>query len=381
MCQRDCLNFARISSDLHPFRVIHPDVSGLSGAFFVFRTDSSCRSQELAARHPQVGQGKQGGELRGVLHQPAVADFGEAKLALDHPERVFDLGADACLGLLNGVEQCADGVLPIKAFALAGHHGDLPVDSSAFGLRSLLDAPVSGIGPYGGFFSMQEFSRLGDVMYVSGGANDGMHQPGVGIHGDMGFHAEMPLVAFLGLTHLRIPLTILVLGGTGRINEGGVNDRASPEHEPLGCECGVNHQQHLCCQLMLFKEVAEAQQGALIRYTPIPQIQARELPVQGNVVQGFFHSRVRQTKPLLKEVDAQQQFRRVRRPTCLAGRHMRHDLRHKFRPRNNALHFFQKGALSCPLRGHLESITQAELFHDSTLYNQPFSNLTYADLP
>ena len=36
-------------------------------------------------------------------------------------------------------------------------------------------------------------------------------------------NAEIPLAAFLGLMHLRIPLPVLVLSGTGNRNQGGID--------------------------------------------------------------------------------------------------------------------------------------------------------------
>jgi len=55
--------------------------------------------------HPQITQGKQRDQLRRVLGQSFVANLGKAELALDDPERVFQLGTDSGLELLSLVEQ------------------------------------------------------------------------------------------------------------------------------------------------------------------------------------------------------------------------------------------------------------------------------------
>lgn len=65
------------------------------------RTRSYPGSQQLSARHPQIGRGEQGHELRGVLLLPSIADLGVAELSLDHPERLLDLGRDAGLDSLD----------------------------------------------------------------------------------------------------------------------------------------------------------------------------------------------------------------------------------------------------------------------------------------
>ena len=74
---------------------------------------SSLRSlKNSPSGHPQIAQGKQRDQLRRVLGQSLVANFGVAELALDDPERVFHLGTDAGLELLSLVQQLAPGRLP-----------------------------------------------------------------------------------------------------------------------------------------------------------------------------------------------------------------------------------------------------------------------------
>ncbi len=54
------------------------------------------------------------------------------------------------------------------------------------------------------------------------------------VHSDVDLHligeafreAEIPLVALLGVMHLRIQFSLLVLGGGGHSNQGGIQDRA-----------------------------------------------------------------------------------------------------------------------------------------------------------
>ena len=53
--------------------------------------------QQFSAHHPQVGQGKQGVQLRGVLGQPPGAHLEMSELTLDDPKRVLYLGPDARL--------------------------------------------------------------------------------------------------------------------------------------------------------------------------------------------------------------------------------------------------------------------------------------------
>ena len=49
-----------------------------------------------------------------------------------------------------------------------------------------------------------------------------------------------PLVAFLGLVHFRIPLPFLVFGGTGRGDQGGIEDRALAHRHAFLIEMGFD---------------------------------------------------------------------------------------------------------------------------------------------
>ena len=62
------------------------------------------------------------------------------------------------------------------------------------------------------------------VRHIRGSRGDRMNQLGLTIHPDMRLHAEVSLVAFLRLMHLRIPLLSPVLCRTGRTDDGRIHD-------------------------------------------------------------------------------------------------------------------------------------------------------------
>jgi hypothetical protein len=111
----------------------------------------------------------------------------------------------------------------------------------------------------------------------------------------------MPLVALLGLVHLRVTLARAVLGRTGCRNQGGVHHRALFEQQAFGGQRGVDGGQDLNADVVGFEQVAKAQDGALIGEAVFPHIQSRELTKHRGVVQRFFHGGVRQVEPLLEE--------------------------------------------------------------------------------
>ena len=57
--------------------------------------------------------------------------------------------------------------------------------------------------------------------------------------------------AFPGLVFFR------VLGGTGRVNDGGVHDRSALHNMPAGCHYPVDRVKKLSVQLVFFQQMPE----------------------------------------------------------------------------------------------------------------------------
>ena len=83
--------------------------------------------QQLATRHPEIGQREQCCQLCGVFPQSAVARLREAELQLDHPKRMLDLGTHACFKVFNFVDDAIKRVVFVQRRALAGAHRDHPL--------------------------------------------------------------------------------------------------------------------------------------------------------------------------------------------------------------------------------------------------------------
>jgi len=129
----------------------------------------------------------------------------------------------------------------------------------------------------------------------------------------MDLHAEIPLVALLGLVHLRIPLPFLVLGRTGRRDQGGIHNRPLPHrHTPLA-ELDLDGLKNLLAQLVLLQQVAEGEDRGLIRDPIADQLDARKAAHGGHLDQGLFHRRIAQRIPLLQQMDPQHGSQRIGR--------------------------------------------------------------------
>ena len=340
--------------------------------------------QNSFAHHPQVRQREHNQQLAGVLGQSPIPHLAMTKLALDHAKRVLDLGTDTGFELLQLLEQRVDRTALVHGFALARHHGDVPIHIRVLlqDFFTFLNAPVTRVGKDYFFFAVQQRMRLRDVVGIGRCGRDGMHQPGVGVHANVRLHPKVPLVALLGLVHLGVALTAVVLGRAGRSNQRGIDHGAGLEHQAAFNEFGVDGGQDLLAQTVFFEQMAKAQDRALIGQSHDARIQVRKLLVQRDVVQGLFHGRVGVTKELLQQMDAQHHLGGKRRPTCLARRRMWRNQRQQFSPRDHQVHLVQKLTLARALGDQLESaVGKAHLLHGSTVSDQAVTGLTFADHP
>jgi len=201
--------------------------SGLLPLFGDSQAHSSRRPlHKPASSHPDIGQRKQRDELRGILGKPPVAHFDVTELALDNPKRMLHLGPHAGFELFGLFVQRAPGRVLLR-FTLTRAYGHMPIHSG--GVGPFAGALVARISKDNLFFTMQQRMPLGDIINVCGCADDGVHQTGLRVHPNMGFHTEVPLIALLNLVHFGVALTGLVFGGAGRSNQGSIHHGARLE--------------------------------------------------------------------------------------------------------------------------------------------------------
>jgi hypothetical protein len=129
---------------------------------------------------------------------------------------------------------------------------------------------------------------LGHIIDIGRGALHGMHQVRLSIHATMALHAVVPLVALLGLMHLRVALAGAVLGRTGRGNQRGIDHRTALEQQALGRQRGVDRPQYVDAELVSFEQVTKPQDAHAIRKA-LGAREASEVAVQRRLEQGFFH--------------------------------------------------------------------------------------------
>ncbi len=202
--------------------------SGLRQPFGCLHTHSSLRPlHKPASGHANVGQRKQRDGLCGVLGTPPVAHFDATARALDNPKRMPHLGPHAGVELLGLFVQRSPVRVLLRAVP-SSSHGYIPI--AAIGVRSFTGALVARVRKDNLFFTVQQRMALPGIVDVGLRAADRMHQARLRVHPNMGFHAEVRLIALLDLVPLGATLTGLVFGRAGRRNQRGVYHGARLGH-------------------------------------------------------------------------------------------------------------------------------------------------------
>lgn len=89
-------------------------------------------------------------------------------------------------------------------------------------------------------------------------------------------HAEVPLIALLGLVHLWMARLLGVLGRGGRVDDGGVDDGAGGHLQPPLFKMAMRRLEDAPTQIVRLQQVAEAADRGLVRGWLAPQIDAGE---------------------------------------------------------------------------------------------------------
>lgn len=329
------------------------------GRIGLILTELPIQDQQPFARHLQLRQRQQRGQLYVVPSEGAVAHLHVPELPFDHAKPALERGAHAGLGLLYLLDETVYEVGLVQRTALSRALRNMPVHA------------VLGIGPLGGDLvagftervtlqSVQQAVGLDHIVDVGSRASNNVHQPR--LDADVRHHAEAPLVALLGLVHFKVELAPLIPGRTGCCDQRGIEYRSGLEHQRFVAQLVVDHGQDLIGQLLPLKQEAKVQDRAFVGPPAAPP-QAGELEGQRNVVQRLFHRSVAQREPLLHAVDAQRRLHGKRRSALFALRRTRHHHFDQRSPRHPAFHLRKKLPLARSRGRQVQS--QADLFYAS----------------
>ncbi len=149
----------------------------------------------------------------------------------------------------------------------------------------------------------QQVGQFGDVGGVGRGHGDTVHRAGVDVGADVDFHPKIPLVTLLGGVHARIASFVLVLGGAGGMDDGGVHHRAFGHQQAFGFEVRIDGVQQHGGQAVVFKEMPEVEDRGLVRQSVGDAAKAREAAHALDFIERVLHLAVGEAEPLLHTVD------------------------------------------------------------------------------
>lgn len=210
-------------------------------------------------------------------------------------ERMLDLRPDARFALLVLVLQTTQAV-GAQHSPLTRAQGHMPVDVR--------------------FLAMEQCVARADVGHFGGGADQSMPQSGVRIDSDMRFHAEVPLVAFLGLMHLGVTALGMVLSRGRRGNQGRIDDGAFAHQQALLGQMTVDHVEDLACQCMHLEQAPKLQQRRRIRGRFTRKVNADAASDRLAVVDHLLDAFVQPPEALLRQVHPQHTLQSDRRATA-----------------------------------------------------------------
>ena len=144
------------------------------------------------------------------------------------------------------------------------------------------------------------------------------------------------MVAFLARMHLAVSDLVVVSGGGGCCDQGGIDHGAGLEQQAALAQNAGDHAQHLLSQFVFLQSTAEPKDGGFIGQ-PGEIGQLCTLPVQGNIEEGLFHGRISQGEPLLQEVCVSHGLQRKGRPAGLTFGVVLGNQRDQFSPRHHPL--------------------------------------------
>lgn len=308
----------------------------------------------------QIDQREQPDDLAGVLRQPTVSHLDVAELALEDAK-----------GMLDATENLGDDPVEERlGFGLldTGGASDRHAVERTDAFDGLMDpgVVVTAVGRDAFFLPVQQMLRLGAVGDLRRGRARGVDQSALAVGADMNLHAEMPGVAFLGLRHLRIALAFRVLGRRGRGDQGGIDQGAGLEQQPLAFEQLAHQREHLFGQFVRLEQTTEVEDRGLVGGRVLAQLEPGKPTHRLHDVERFLHARIGQREPLLQAPHPQNLWQTNRRPSALRSRLqvMRLDERLHPRPRHDRVHLRKETlAFGALLLGRVRRGGEGQLLH------------------
>ena len=171
--------------------------------------------------------------------------------------------------------------------------------------KNICLAMIRRVALHPGLFAMKEIGQDRGVMDVGSDGHYGVYHLGFAVDAYMSLHAEVPLMAFAHLMHVWIALLVPVLRRRRGIDDGGVDDRALSDLDAPGFQVPADFPEELFPQVVLLEQIAELQDGGLIRHRLLAEIDTDKAAHGLGITQRFFRSWIREVESLLEEINTQ----------------------------------------------------------------------------
>lgn len=300
--------------------------------------------------HHQIAQRTSREQPVSILPQPPVAHLGETELPLDDAKLVFHFRTHFGFVAVPGAFILCQRAVAMT-FGLSEVFG--PWRAVRDGLRLPL---IGGVAPHPGFFAMEQVGQHLGIVNVRRRDHHRVNELGATVDTDMALHAEIPLVALASLVHLRIAFLLLVLGRTGRTDDGGIDDRTTGYLQTVLLKVLIDQMEQLIAQVVLLHQMAELADRGFVRCRLTTEINAHELAQGAGVVEGFFCGWIGQVEPMLEKMNAQHALDAdgTAPGTLRFGIERLYSLAQLF-PGNDVVHLFEKLFLASLLAEFLET--------------------------
>ena len=290
----------------------------------------------MVSRHEQIRQRRHDEQPVAVLCHAAIADLGEAEDAFDDQEGMLDLGAHTRFPAVRFP-------LPFRELLVAESLlvGEVARLGRSLGNQFLL-AGIGRVAIHPPLVAVQEIGDAVLVMFVGWRGDHRVDQLVLAVHTDVRLHAKVPLVALLRLVHLRVARLVTVLGRGRRGDDGGIDDGAGRDLQPLGLQMPANFLEQALAQFVALQQVAKLAGGGLVRSAFPSQIDAHKFAHGQGIVESFFNRRVGEVEPVLEEVDTQHALKPDGRTPVASLRVDRFDQFAQLLPWHHAVHLGKK---------------------------------------
>lgn len=278
-------------------------VSAVDTAFYTSSLTSGalplCRSQQAPSGHIQVRQPADHKEPIGVFHKATVSYLAKAEYPLKYQNGMLHLGADPGFGLVFRP-------LFLAQFSMA----TTLLLSKVPGLRRLFSnnlalPAICRVAPNSGLIAVEQVRQHPAVMHIRRSGYHRVYQLRAAVHSYMGLHAEVPLIALLRLVHLRITGLFLVLGGSRRIDDRGVNYGALRNLYAVLGKILPNQHKKPFAEVVGLQNMAELADRSLVRHRLTAKVDSHKVAHGPRVVKRLLHRRIGEIEPVLEKMDAQ----------------------------------------------------------------------------